>query len=174
VDYLKSLDFDEIKGKRYKLLWRGSEHGFDTKAFHHQCDHHGNTVTIMRDSSNYVFGGYTPVAWENRIRDQMKLGIPTKAKDDSCTSFIFICANPKQITEPKKFMLYPEKKNEAIYCDEDFGPSFGNDLIIRNNCNKPGNCEFVLGYAYETDGPNRLLIGRKLFTVTEIEVYEIH
>ena len=54
-----------IESSKGKLLYRASEDGFTAKAFHSLCDGKKNTITIIKNNLNYVFGGYTNAAWLN-------------------------------------------------------------------------------------------------------------
>jgi hypothetical protein len=59
--------FDEFRGKRFVLLWRGSRDGFSARDFHERCDGRANTLTLILDSGGNVFGGFTPLEWESRV-----------------------------------------------------------------------------------------------------------
>ncbi len=48
-----------------KLLYRGSRDGFAAKNFHDLCDLIGPTLTIVKSTTNFVFGGYTPLLWHS-------------------------------------------------------------------------------------------------------------
>jgi hypothetical protein len=74
--------FDKFKSKQFSLLWRGNRDGFRAHAFHERCDGHENTLTIVLDTKDNVFGGFTPVSWESRTEDLLK-------SDRSFQSFIF-------------------------------------------------------------------------------------
>jgi hypothetical protein len=58
--------FAEFRGKQFSLLWRGSRNGFKAQEFHHRCDGHANTLTVIVDTEGNIFGGFTPVEWESR------------------------------------------------------------------------------------------------------------
>ena len=49
-----------------KLLWRGSRDGFTPKAFHDRCDNKGATLTIIKSTNNWIFGGYNPWNWTSK------------------------------------------------------------------------------------------------------------
>lgn len=58
------------KGKdlqNFTLVYRGSENGFSSAAFHKFTDGLPNTVTILKTKKGVVFGGYTPCAWEKEV-----------------------------------------------------------------------------------------------------------
>lgn len=56
--------FEPVIGSsgKWKLCYRASDHGWNAKTFHLNCDGKTNTVTIIK-SASYVFGGYTDIAW---------------------------------------------------------------------------------------------------------------
>lgn len=41
------------------LLYRGTEHGMSPDAYHDRCDFKGPTLTLVHNSFNKVFGGFT-------------------------------------------------------------------------------------------------------------------
>ena len=59
---------DHVPGShlRWKLCYRASSHGWAASTFHSRCDGKPQTVTIIR-KSQYVFGGYTDIAWGKNI-----------------------------------------------------------------------------------------------------------
>jgi hypothetical protein len=46
-----------------KLIYRASRDGFAVSSFHSKCDDYLNTVTIIKTTSNSVFGGFTSATW---------------------------------------------------------------------------------------------------------------
>ena len=53
------------KSSKSTLLYRASRDGFTCQAFHAKCDGQKNTLTIIKNNLNYVFGGYASSAWDN-------------------------------------------------------------------------------------------------------------
>lgn len=49
-----------------ELLYRGSRDGFEVSDFHRCCDHKGPTFTIIEDTNECIFGGFTTQNWEER------------------------------------------------------------------------------------------------------------
>jgi hypothetical protein len=45
-------------------LWRGSRNGFDARDIHSRCGEHPNTSTLILDTKENVFGGFTQMKWE--------------------------------------------------------------------------------------------------------------
>jgi hypothetical protein len=46
-----------------ELLYRASQDGWNVSDFHGKCDDKGATVTIVKTSEGYVFGGYNDQSW---------------------------------------------------------------------------------------------------------------
>ena len=59
-DWLKPVV--QINGQ-WILCWRASLHGWAAATFHSLCDNKGATVTIVKDTNNNIFGGYTSIPW---------------------------------------------------------------------------------------------------------------
>ena len=49
-----------------KLLYRASRNGWAASNFHSCCDNKGPTVTVVKSTGNYIFGGYTEHQWDGR------------------------------------------------------------------------------------------------------------
>jgi hypothetical protein len=158
--------FAEFQGQRFSLLWRGSRDGFGAGDFHSRCDGHANTLTVILDTKGNVFGGFTRPEWDSSGR---------RKTDDCLRSFVFMLKNPCNIPA-RTFALKAEKKREAIYCGSIWGPSFGWDIYVSDNCNAHTSGPILLGYAYTNDtGLDGLTVstGSSDFQVKEIEVFEI-
>ena len=52
-----------LPGKRFRLLFRSSRDGASAASFHTACDGQGPTVTFIKSSGGYVFGGYAGVKY---------------------------------------------------------------------------------------------------------------
>ncbi|CAG8506182.1 10449_t:CDS:1 [Gigaspora rosea] len=54
---------------KFKLLVRGSRHGFSDKIFHKRCDNKGPTITVikLKGVDGMVIGGYNPVKWQSPL-----------------------------------------------------------------------------------------------------------
>jgi TLD len=93
--------------------------GFAVADFHKHCDDKGPTLTIIRSSQGFLFGGYSPVPWDVS---------GTHKTHPDC--FIFTLTNPHSIP-PTKYQLNPG--NSGIYCDQSYHATFGggNDITVR-------------------------------------------
>jgi hypothetical protein len=168
--------FDEFRGKRFALLWRGSRDGFAAGDFHGRCDGRANTLTLILDTCGNIFGGFTPLTWESREwSGQLEDKDNRYGCDDSLKSFLFTLNNPHNIS-PRKFALKAEKKQYAIHRNSSRGPLFGagHDIAVFGNCNANTDSWTSLGLAYTNDtGPygNIVFTSSKNFQVREIEAY---
>jgi hypothetical protein len=170
--------FKEFRRKRFDLLWRGSRDGFGARQFHERCDGHANTLTLLLDTEGNVFGGFTPVKWESPEWNG-KSGIQSNCwkSDNSLKSFVFTLKNPHNYPTTK-FALKPDRKQFAIRCDIDEGPTFGreNDIWIMNDSHTSLHNRTNLGGTYTNEtqlSGETVSTGSVTFTVQEIEVFEI-
>ncbi|KAK8797083.1 hypothetical protein WA158_004293 [Blastocystis sp. Blastoise] len=96
--------------KRWKLLFRASEHNYKASEFHKYC--HDNYINI--------FGGYTDQDWENYPISKWH-----------SKEFIFTISNEHNIP-PTKYEYTSSDRSCGIYCNAGAGPCFGNlsDITI--------------------------------------------
>jgi hypothetical protein len=147
------------KSTNGNLLYRATRDGFTAQAFHLKCDQKGNTITIIKNNLNYVFGGYASSEWNsygNYIIDPNAFLFSLKRNGTSFKDK-FIITNP----------------NYALYGHTNYGPTFGNghDLHICDQSNNRYGCYSGLGNAYNSTGIS--LVGNDDWLTTEIEVYQI-
>jgi hypothetical protein len=174
----------DLKNKHFKLLWRGSRDGFRAIDFHRCCDGHPNTLTFILDTDENIFGGFTPLTWESRIwkgKDRLLDSRTNCIKSDkTLKSYIFTLKNPHGF-EPEKFGLLKHALRYAIYCDAEWGPTFGGGFCVMDECNQNqesftkffGNGYHNPGDRCGTFGENTFFTGNPHFTVKEIEIFEI-
>ena len=153
------------------LLYRATRDGFTNAAFHSRCDNKPNTVTIIKNNLNYVFGGYTPSGWNSNqawITDEH--------------AFIFSLRRNGTSTN-EKYGYYNYYYQDAYYISSTsnlfvFGGGF--DIFISANSNiETGSYTnfgytFYSGYGFETPGAQSYLSGSyNKFLTTEIEVFQL-
>ncbi|KAK8797557.1 hypothetical protein WA158_005903 [Blastocystis sp. Blastoise] len=115
------------KEKKWKLLFRASEHNYSANEFHKYCDNKGETVTIIKHKGhdNYIniFGGYTDQSWAGS-------GSKSFSKE-----FLFTLSNEHGIP-PTKYDYINSDRSYAIYCYSSYGPIFGggHDIKISDQC----------------------------------------
>ncbi len=148
-------------------MYCGTRDGFDSDDFHSRCDYHSNTLTILKaKESAYIFGGFTTVSWDSS----------SKFKTDP-NAFIFSLTNKDNI--PLKIKIEPNRPYCAIYCNIEYGPTFGVDFYIANNTNTTMGSYSDLShtythpqYAHGTNEAQTFLSGAYNFQLDEIEVYQ--
>jgi len=150
--------------KKWKVLYRGSRDGFTAENFHTHCNNRGETVTIIRSTTNHLFGGYSPIPWKSAATYQV---------NQQC--FIFTLTNPHNIP-PTKFMHKTSDKSYSIYDVASHGPTFGGgyDITVSSGCNSNEN-NFNFPYTYEdtTGKGSNTFTASNTFRVAEIEVFGI-
>mmetsp|Transcript_12077 Transcript_12077/g.18622 ORF Transcript_12077/g.18622 Transcript_12077/m.18622 type:complete len:746 (+) Transcript_12077:170-2407(+) len=167
------LSEDQIDS-RLDLLYRGSRDGFRAEDFHELCDGQGPTVTIIKDRTGNIFGGYLDKSWNSY---EGWLG--------SENAFLFLlCSNSNNsssqitttTTHPVKMKIRDDSTGFAVYCAPDHGPTFGEfDMQIPDLCNV-NRCASNID-TYQLPGQNnnneRILTNRTNFRVFEIEVHRV-
>jgi hypothetical protein len=158
--------FRRLRAKGFRLLYRGIRDGFGAANFHSRCNGHPHTVTLIMSTDGWIFGGYTPVAWNST---NGYLPDPTRQ------SFVFTINNPHNL--PARVFIQ-KGEDKAIYDHANYGPTFGggHDLYVCDNCRNANNSCSNLGKVYDNDtqiAGNQVLTGAPYFTVQEIEVFEL-
>ena len=148
------------------LLYRASRDGFEAKAFHDKCDNQPRTLTIIKTTFGYIFGGYVEIACANEN---------FYAKDNN--AFIFSLVNPVD----KPLWIPIKRDEEAVYTDALFGPTFGEDITILDESNKHNDNYSFLGHSYDFQlyssysyEGNMFLAGSVNFQTSDIEVFQIN
>ena len=157
------------KSNNGKLLYRATRDGFSSQSFHSNCDGKANTITIIKNNLNYVFGGYASIAWASS-------GL--WASDNNV--FVFSLRRNGE-SKNEKFMV-----TNAVYAlqmDTTDGPIFGGcDIIVENNSNVVADTHTQFGSYYNlpegytqfSENTKYYLAGKKGYLTVEIEVYEIN
>jgi hypothetical protein len=153
---------------KFTLLYRGTRDGFGSEDFHSKCDGHKNTLTICKaKGSKFIFGGFTTADWKSS--DYWK-----------SDSNAFLLSLKNKDNKPVKMRINPNHTDMAIYCDDGYGPTFGDgrDIKIANNANTTMKSYSKLGsiyqhpqYAFDSNEADTFLAGSHKFQLHEIEVY---
>jgi len=162
------LALSGFEKKSFSLLWRGSRDGFDAAAFHRLCDGKANTVTVIKNTNGFIFGGFTSIPWSS-----------SGGYTADSAAFLFSLTNP--INTPLKLNVKSSKN--AVYCHPlNYGPSFGggHDLHVSSlsNINKNSYMKF---HSYEFPHGMWSIEGGKFivggsdnkFQIIEIEVFQV-
>jgi hypothetical protein len=162
--------------KKWKLLYRGTLHGFEASTFHTKCDNIAKTLTIIKAAeSGNIFGGYTEVTW-NATRPNYK---------EDKNAFVFSLVNKERT--PVKVKIANEKQF-AFIGNLNYGPVFGyskceqnnkNDICIvdksnvcSSNYSNLGSCYTLPNYPPGSEEARNFLAGSYNFRVEEIEVFQ--
>jgi hypothetical protein len=161
------------------LLYRATRDRFDGQAFHSKCDGKRNTITIIKNNLNYVFGGYASSAWNS-----------SGSWIDDSNAFLLSLRRDGVSFKDKFTVQYAER---ALYGNPNNGPTFGEDICIQNESNKNGGygirsygrrsyrSRSDFGHSYNlpdeciySEHAKDFLAGNyDGWTTTEIEVYQI-
>ncbi|KAH3758853.1 hypothetical protein Pelo_9372 [Pelomyxa schiedti] len=106
----------------WRLLWRGSEHGFGASKFHKLCNKIAPTVSIIRTASKYVCGGYTPLKFSNSGEHKGGCG---------GRNFLFSLVRAGVPSPPT--ILRCKEHTTCIFCSAESGPVFGQGLHVCDN-----------------------------------------
>lgn len=159
--------------KKWTLLYQGTRDGFGADVFHSKCDGINNTITLIKTSREFVFGGFATAQWNDTTKNVARYVTDANA-------FLFTLVN--QFVLPSKLkVLRPET---AIAINPQLLPAFGygHDLHIANKAIETNSGSYSrLGYSYElpnsfkygTVDSESLLAGSSFFQTSEIEVYSI-
>ena len=147
------------KINKFELIFRMSENGTKSQDFHKYCDNKGPTLILVKTTKNKIFGGFTPLNW-NDTGNQLY--------DKSNQTFIF------SLNLMKIYNMI-NKGGRAIYCDNS-GPYFGNcDFCLKENM-KIGvtyaneKCNFLSNENLELTGGKG---NNEKFETEELEVYKV-
>ena len=124
------------KPKKLQLLFRASEHQFKAKAFHKHCDGIANTFVIARTDFGKTIAGFTCHKWESTNKS---------VNGEAEGTFLL------QINLLQKMV---HQNGGVIGCFAHFGPMFGDDFRIKDNCNTATNWA-NFPYNYNVEGPNK-------------------
>ena len=152
-----------------KLIYRASRDGFRASSFHSKCDNFSNTVTIIKTTSNSVFGGFTSAKWTS-----------SQGYTYDSNAFIF---SLRRSGNSNKERFNATRPTNAIYGYSSYGPTFGggHDINVRDSSNTNENSYSNFGYSYQlpkniTSGSveaQSYLAGSYRWKTTEIEVFQV-
>ncbi|KAK8805323.1 hypothetical protein WA158_001980 [Blastocystis sp. Blastoise] len=160
--------------KKWKLLFRASEHNYDKDEFHKYCDNKGETVTIIKhighDNQINVFGGYTDQSWESLEYPGWK----SYSKE-----FVFTLINEHGIPATKYGYINSDK-SFAICSDKVYAPNFGYDcdIYLSNNChsNNDSYCHASCYDEFNTPQKSSLFVNTNSsenYNYFQVEEYEV-
>ena len=145
------------KDIEYNIIYKSSKDGDLSTVFHKKCDNIKNTLLLIQDSENKIFGGFTTQTWD---------GEDINKKDNNC--FIF------SIDKSKNTKIYDILQgNEAISCNPNYGPIFVNQIKLLNNFLKQGGITGKKAKNFKTSEDFELTGGLENFIIKEVEIFQI-
>ncbi|XP_045177399.2 interferon-induced protein 44-like isoform X2 [Mercenaria mercenaria] len=154
--------------KDFNLLYSFTRDGADATIFHQMCDNKGPTVTIVYNTLETVYGGYTEKSWTS--------GSGQYCRDEH--AFLFGLQQNGKVAPVK----CPVKViDSAIYCKTTHGPVFGSgpDLVTFTGTLSvqddkfTTNANYSFGNCYDMGGISTDQFTNNIKTVTELEVYSV-
>ena len=150
----------EIYGNKkiiLKEIYKGTRDGDDAKSFHSKCDDLKGSLILIKSDEEVIFGGYTKEKWSGDCVFKL-----------DNTSFLF-SFYPLKIFDIKK-------DKRAIFCNKNYGPSFGSiTLAVNNNYFINGGwcCSSCLSNFENYDNDYEINNGINEFKIKEMEIYQI-
>ena len=145
--------FNKIK---YTQIYKATRDGGTGYDFHRYCDFKTPTLTLIKSTNGYIFGGFTSLTWKS-YHEWTAFGYDYNA-------FIFSFNN--------KIKFNINDKSKVIYDRCDYGPVFGyDDIYIKENflIDPYNECNYNSYYNAKPE----IIAGGKYFKVKELEVYTI-
>ena len=149
------------------LIYKASKNGFSADSFHSRCAGISNTITIIKTTSNSVFGGFTSTSWSSN-----------NDWNYDANAFIF---SLRREGKPNKQRLNVTQPEYAVYNYYSFGPIFGDSIHVYDDSNQNNDSFSKLGFNYqlpnninyESEEAQNYLAGSYNWQSTEIEVYQL-
>ena len=163
------MQFFQLIQKVFYYIKQATRDGFENKALHDRCDNAINTVIVIRNNLNYIFGGFTVAKWGSN------LGYITDP-----FAFLFSLRRNGGLTN-YKLMIKDGARSRALNSHPLYGPTFGSgeDLFLRDKSNIfTGSSSYIEDYTQPSypSGSDRytfLTGGFQNWLTLDIEVYQI-
>lgn len=158
--------FYGVNNQQWRLIYRASRDGFTAQSFHKRCDDCSPTMSVIKSSSGYVFGGFTTVPWSSTHQD----------KSDA-RAFLFTLENPHRI-KPTKYVINERSAAFAISHRKTNGPTFGSthnggsDIHLQDPFNMSGSRIFFPRTYIDTTSKGRITFtGDSHFSCKDVEIF---
>jgi len=160
---------DKGAATKLKLLYRASNDGWADPDFHSRCDNKGPTVTVIKCTDGYVFGGFASTSWAS-IQHFV----------ECANAFIFSLHRPGSV-DPVKLALRaaPEATSTSLFDFSMRGPNFGTtDIELRVFANQNANsstrlASYELPPGHPPVDAKTFFTGSEKFRAAEVEVFSV-
>ena len=139
-----------------ELIYRGTRDGSSSNDFHNKCDNKGESIILIKNDKDNIFGGYTSYPWG-------KDGNYHSAPD----SFLFTLTNIYNIN-PTKFPSKNDQKEVYHYTNRGPGFGYGRDLGIYNDFLNNGGWSNFPNTFEDISGKGGLFSLEKIIIVTVV------
>jgi uncharacterized protein YutE (UPF0331/DUF86 family) len=166
TDLINLCKYEFASTSKWLLIYRASRDGRSAEAFHSKCDHKAKTLTIVKSTDGFIFGGYAGQAWDSS--NQFKF-------DPNLIMFSLV--NPSSESD-LTFDWKSIKDQKGIFCFSNYGPTFVNK---QENLSKPSlrisfddnKSESYLSWMYPLEDKNKwhYLTSDRKFDWIELEVF---
>lgn len=162
-------------------LYRGTQDGMSPRRFHELCDNKGPTLTFIRSSNGYTFGGYSSISW--RVHMHCRDVLP-KEVADAADAFLFSVVGPfgNVVCFPLREELKGASHTNYLKFGRELGPSWedlhtpsstGSFYSIRSHFDYWWWCGLGESFCDVLGQGRRTLAGAEYFHPAEIEVYSV-
>ena len=155
-------------GVGFTLLYRISRDGCNASTFHTKCDCQGPTITVLYNTNDTVYGGYTSQNW---------LGTGTEYSSYDEKAFLFqVRYNGSSVQ--KKYPIKADNYANAIRCGSTLGPVFGRKesaipFFVGDVSFSNGIFLFQKGHLDNSYTLNNEDITNGSVNITDLEVYKV-
>jgi len=154
----------EYKNKHIKveLLYCASRDGWRAHDFHSRCDNKGATITVIKRTGGYVFGGYADASWNSN-----------GANISSPSAFLFSLHNPGGVGVVK-MPVTVQYASHDLYGAAQFGPAFGgSQLQVADTANINACQRNTQYFQLPPNLSTSFLTGDRTFLASEVEVFNL-
>ncbi|KAL3875143.1 hypothetical protein ACJMK2_038071 [Sinanodonta woodiana] len=148
--------------KTFKLLYSIQRDGCSSTMFHQKCDNQGSTVTVVYNTNNSVYGGFTAKSWA---------ATNTYVDDDLAFLFQLRFNGTEKFN---KFPVNPSYTENAIYAHSNYGPLHlfsGSVSKSGSSYSLNGKAQFQSGYYSCSVADSNITNGH--MNVYDLEVYRV-
>ncbi|CAD8126606.1 unnamed protein product [Paramecium sonneborni] len=149
--------------KSHQQIYLSTRDGLSGQSFWSKVNGKSNLLMIFKSKSGYIFGAFSPCLWQQTLNNYVQ--------DNTLSSFLF------SQTHDQIYPLTEGGKSNAIYCNQSYGPTFGNgyDLQIAADFNSGasnlGNSYQRSQYQIANYGIH--LSGQSTPNIIECEIYQV-
>ena len=155
-------------GVGFTLLYKISRDGCNASTFHTKCDCQGPTITVLYNTNDTVYGGYTSQSW---------LGAGTEYSAYDEKAFLFQVRDNGSSVQ-KKYPIKADNYANAIRCGSTLGPVFGrkeSEIPFFTGNVSPSNGIFIFqrGQLNECYNLYKEIITNDSVDIKDLEVYKV-